>query len=119
MEPIAPTDGHIIDLENLTLCQKLSYIDGSTSLRCHQKFSLLDEHSSWQLNGLSSLKYELLNIKILSPICKIYTVNIMLNNHWTDKLCHISSTADDHEAVIANLKSQTTSSKRIAETEDV
>ena len=103
MKPSAPTSGSITDMENLTIQQKLSYLDDSPSLRCHQKFSLLDEHETWRQNGLSTLDYELISTTDLSEHCKKYTVDVRLNAHWTDRLCGLSSTADDHEAVVASI----------------
>lgn len=107
MIPSAPTEGSIRDLENLTMYQKLSYLDQSETLRCHQKFSLLDEHDTWRENGLSSIEYDILETVDLSrDHCKKYTVDIKLNNHWTDKLCRMSSTLDDHEAYIVRNKTK-------------
>lgn len=103
MRPSAPATGSISDMENLTIQQKLSYLEGSPSLLCHQKLSLAEEHSTWRQNGLSTLDYELLSTTDLSQHCKKYTVDVKLNAHWTDRLCGQSSTVDDHEAVMASL----------------
>jgi predicted O-methyltransferase YrrM len=57
------TKGTLTDLENMNLKDKLGYLK-QKRLKNMTKWELRKEHSStWKLNGLSNLKYRLLNYK--------------------------------------------------------
>jgi hypothetical protein len=53
-----PTFGTITDMENMNLKNKLDFLRENKVWKCMNKIELLQEHSDWTQNGLSSLKYK-------------------------------------------------------------
>ena len=86
----------------LTHCEWLMCMTQSTSIRTirisHSKnnsfginvMQVLDEHeATWRTNGLSDLKYSVQGTRMLSANCTVFTVDVHLNDHWSDDLCGV------------------------------
>eukprot|EP01038_Epipyxis_sp_PR26KG_P013138 gene13138-17606_t len=103
LEPVGPSIGSMIDLENMDLDGKLAYLKSNNILKCMNKVEVLKEHkSSWQTNGLSDLKYSILNVETKSRNCIKIIVDVQLNNHWTDNRCGITDPQYDAKAEISS-----------------
>lgn len=56
---VYPTIGKITDMENMNLKSKLQFLRENKVWKCMNKTEVLEEHAStWNANGLSSLKYQ-------------------------------------------------------------
>ena len=72
LQPVAPQvtndqETMILDMENMDLKQKLSFLKEHRTWKCMNKTELLAEHhSTWKENGLSNLTYSLLREKTYS-----------------------------------------------------
>jgi hypothetical protein len=54
------------------------------------KYELLKEHeATWTLNGLNTLKFDVVQTIDVSKSCVKFIVDVNLNNHWTDAFCGI------------------------------
>ena len=84
-----PTTGTLVDLEEMTLSEKLDFLRTHREWKCMVKWEALEEHSTtWKTNGLADLKYTLLETKPLDNTKKAdkLTVDVKLNgNHWTNE----------------------------------
>lgn len=92
LTPIAPEAGGIHDLEGqLDLGKKLEVLREHEEWKCMNKDEVLREHrASWKTNGLADLKYrELARVDLGEAAVKI-TVDLGLNDHWTDRVCGIN-----------------------------
>lgn len=82
-------------MENLDLEKKLAYLRTNKLLKCMNKHEVLDEHEkTWQTNGLRLLNFEEISRKFLDADghCSKITVDVLLNNHWTDARSGINDT---------------------------
>lgn len=90
-EPAAPSavgGGSLLDLEDMTLEDKLSFLRENNLWKCMNKDEVLGEHEqTWASNGIKGLKYVLLATSSLGSHCVKLSVDIMMNNHWTDVVC--------------------------------
>lgn len=87
MAPAPATTGthSFTDMENMNLETKLDYLRNNKLLKCMNKNELLAEHKdTWHMNGLSNLKYEIVQSTTVTPHCDRFLIDIGLNNHWTD-----------------------------------
>ena len=82
-------------MENMNLDKKLAFLRTNKILKCMNKHELLEEHEeTWQVNGLKDLRFEEIrreNLHASGSASKI-TVDVQLNNHWTDSRCGIDDT---------------------------
>ena len=88
-KPIHPHEGagSYLDLEESTLVQKLQFLKNNATLKCMNKVEVLAEHAhTWTKNGLSTLTYKEVRRVRAAGSTKI-TVDIGLNEHWTDIVC--------------------------------
>mmetsp|Transcript_13354 Transcript_13354/g.20020 ORF Transcript_13354/g.20020 Transcript_13354/m.20020 type:complete len:371 (+) Transcript_13354:35-1147(+) len=108
LQPVAPQvvndkETMILDMENMDLTQKLSFLKQHRTWKCMNKNELLAEHSTtWKENGLSNLTYHVLSEKAYcyssteeEKKASIVTVDVKENNHWTDLVCGVDETQLD------------------------
>jgi len=83
----APTEGSYQDLEEMELSTKLDFLRQHKEWKCMVKWELAKESAStWKQNGLSNLKYEVLQRKSLSRFATKVTVDVQLNKgDWTNE----------------------------------
>jgi hypothetical protein len=107
----SPRNGTIIDLEEMSLSEKLDMLREHKEWKCMVKWEALEEHeSTWRTNGLADLSYSVLKKEDLdegksntggnilgdhrSRATKV-TVDVKLNgNHWTNEKCGADYTWD-------------------------
>jgi hypothetical protein len=107
----SPRSGTIIDLEDMSLSEKLNMLREHKEWKCMVKWEALEEHeSTWRTNGLADLNYSILKKEDLdegksitggrilgdhrSRATKV-TVDVKLNgNHWTNEKCGADYTWD-------------------------
>jgi len=107
----SPRSGTIIDLEDMSLSEKLNMLRENKEWKCMVKWEALEEHeSTWRTNGLADLNYSILKKEDLdegksitggsilgdhrSRATKV-TVDVKLNgNHWTNEKCGADYTWD-------------------------
>lgn len=107
----SPRSGTIIDLEDMSLSEKLNMLREHKEWKCMVKWEALEEHeSTWRTNGLADLSYSILKKEDLdegksitggsilgdhrSRATKV-TVDVKLNgNHWTNEKCGADYTWD-------------------------
>ena len=89
---ISPTEGSIIDLEEMTLNDKLNFLREHKVWKCMNKVEVLAEHeSTWSQNGLCNLSYKELSSTILNDHSVMIKVDVLLNDHWSDYVCDLSN----------------------------
>ncbi len=95
-----PRQGTLVDLEEMTLQEKLKLLKQHKEWKCMVKWEALEEHDkTWKENGLSDLTYKIINAVPLdtkdmakSKATKI-TVDVKLNgNHWANQKCGLDFT---------------------------
>jgi hypothetical protein len=83
-----PHRGTLVDLEDMSLQEKLDFLRINKEWKCMVKWEALDEHeSTWKSNGLADLKYSVLETKELDDTKKAskITVDVKLNgSHWSN-----------------------------------
>lgn len=88
-----PDQGNIVDLEEMDLSEKLSFLRNNKEWKCMVKWEALDEHeATWKTNGLADLKYTLLATKDLDDTQRAtkFTVDVKLNGtHWANDKCSV------------------------------
>jgi hypothetical protein len=87
-----PPSGKLVDLEDMTLHEKLNFLRDNKQWKCMVKWEALEEHEkNWKTNGLADLKYKVLKTTDLDDTEKatLLTVDVMLNNHWADDKCGV------------------------------
>ena len=88
-----PTEGSITDMEEMDLTNKLNFLRKHRKWKCMNKTEVLEEHSStWEYNGLKCLQYQEVSREVLGEYAVKITVDIMLNEHWTDLVCGVEDT---------------------------
>jgi len=93
--PSAPTEGSIVDLEDMTLTDKLTLLKSNSKWKCMNKTEVLAEHGEWASNGLSTLSYaEQQRVKLGDHGMRI-TVDVRENGHWTDLVCKLGDAQFD------------------------
>lgn len=85
----SPNRGTLVDLEQMTLTEKLDFLRSHKEWKCMVKWELNSEHeSTWKTNGLADLKYKVVNTVSLDATqhsSKI-TVDVQMNgSHWTNE----------------------------------
>jgi hypothetical protein len=85
----APDKGTLVDLEQMSLTEKLDFLRQHKSWKCMVKWEAAEEHeNTWKTNGLADLKYQVLETKPLNADTKtatLYTVDVKLNgSHWSN-----------------------------------
>jgi len=84
----SPDAGTLMDLEQMSLTEKLDFLRSHKEWKCMVKWEAADEHAAtWKTNGLADLKYTLLSQQHLDDAKKStkYTVDVRLNgNHWSN-----------------------------------
>lgn len=85
MTIVVPNKGSFIDLENKGLKAKLQHLRTNKTLKCLNKDELLREDN--KSSGLSDLKYRTIKEQTIGPIVTVVTVDILKNDHWTDRFC--------------------------------
>lgn len=89
---ISPTEGSIIDLEEMTLNDKLNFLREHKVWKCMNKVEVLAEHeSTWSENGLCNLSYKELSSTALNDYAVMIKVDVSLNGHWSDYVCDQSN----------------------------
>jgi hypothetical protein len=92
-----PRQGTLVDLEEMTLQEKLKFLKQHKEWKCMVKWEALEEHGkTWKQNGLADLSYKILKTDLLdtkdvakSKASKI-TVDVKLNgNHWANDKCSV------------------------------
>ena len=82
---VHPKEGSIIDLEDMNLKEKLTILKKS-NWKCMVKWELLNEHEKlWRVNGLSDLKYTIVERKEMGDKCSRITIDLGRNGHWSDE----------------------------------
>jgi len=82
-------------MEDMNLDKKLAFLRTNKILKCMNKHEVLAEHDrTWRTNGLKNLHYKELSRVALDKQgkCLKITVDVELNNHWTDERCGIADT---------------------------
>jgi hypothetical protein len=78
-------------MENMSLDEKLKLLKSHRDWKCQKKWEVLDEHdATWRTNGLSDLAYSVLSRRAIGGYCTVITVDIGLNQHWTDRESHMA-----------------------------
>lgn len=89
----SPDKGDLVDLENMTLTEKLDFLRANKEWKCMVKWEALAEHEkTWKSNGMADLKYSVLETKALDATKKATkaTVDVKLNgNHWANDKCGV------------------------------
>ena len=107
----------IIDLEDMNITEKMSFLRSNKVWKCNVKWEALDEHqTTWRTNGLADLDFKILamteldkewnkanntttdnssngggNSKIRSRAKRV-TIDVKLNgNHWSNNKCNIDA----------------------------
>jgi hypothetical protein len=84
----SPDRGTLVDLEDMTVQEKMDFLRKNKSWKCMVKWELKDEHeSTWKTNGLSDLRYSIVGKTDLHESKKAtkVTADIKLNGaHWTN-----------------------------------
>jgi hypothetical protein len=88
-----PDKGTLLDLEQMTLTEKLDFLRANKEWKCMVKWEALEEHEkTWRTNGLADLKYSVLESKPLDENKKAtkITVDVQLNgDHWANDKCGV------------------------------
>ena len=85
----------IVDLEEMNLQDKLSFLKQNKEWKCMVKWEALEEHkTTWRRNGLADLCYDVCKIDQLDKDdpgeskVTLLTVDVKLNgNHWSNEKC--------------------------------
>lgn len=94
--------GTLVDLEAMTLEDKLNFLRQHKEWKCMVKWEALEEHEkTWRQNGLADLQYKVLATTPLdgkpagqSKASKV-TVDVKLNgNHWANDKCGVDFMGD-------------------------
>ena len=94
--------GTLVDLEAMTLEDKLNFLRQHKEWKCMVKWEALEEHEkTWRQNGLADLQYKVLGNTPLdgkpagqSKATKV-TVDVKLNgNHWANEKCGVDFMGD-------------------------
>lgn len=94
--------GTLVDLEEMTLEDKLQFLREHKEWKCMVKWEALEEHEkTWRQNGLADLQYKVLESTALdgrpagrSKATKV-TVDVKLNgNHWANDKCGVDFMGD-------------------------
>jgi hypothetical protein len=102
IEWMGPTEGTIYDLEMMDLSTKLGFLKQNSEWKCMVKWEALEEHeTTWRVNGLADLKYDILKIERMdkndnvmggnddSKVTKL-TTDVKLNgDHWSNERCGV------------------------------
>jgi hypothetical protein len=83
-----PDRGTLVDLEDMTVQEKMDFLRKNKSWKCMVKWELKDEHEkTWKTNGLSDLKYNIVSTTNLHESRKATKVTVDIKesntNHWT------------------------------------
>jgi hypothetical protein len=83
-----PDRGTLVDLENMSIQEKIDFLRKNKSWKCMVKWELQDEHEkTWKINGLSDLKYSIINTTNLHESRKATKVTVDIKasdtSHWT------------------------------------
>jgi hypothetical protein len=95
----SPDQGTLVDLEEMTLNEKLDFLRANREWKCMVKWEALDEHNAtWKINGLNDLKYAILATKSLAEMgsdqATKVTADIKLNgNHWSNEKSGVNYTS--------------------------
>ena len=99
-----PNSGTLVDLEEMSLKEKLQFLREHKEWKCMIKWEALEEHEkTWKQNGLYDLSYTILKEEPLdkdiskggkSKATKV-TVDVKLNgNHWANDKCGVDFMGD-------------------------
>lgn len=84
----SPDKGTLVDLEEMSLKEKLDFLRENREWKCMVKWEAADEHeATWKTNGMADLKYSVLKTQHLDEGKKSskITVDVKLNgNHWSN-----------------------------------
>jgi hypothetical protein len=85
----SPDKGTLVDLEEMTLKEKLDFLRENRSWKCMVKWEAADEHeATWKTNGLADLDYQLIKTTPFDEVKKAskITADVKLNgNHWANE----------------------------------
>lgn len=88
--PDTSSGAAIEDMEEMGLPEKLLFLKQHKEWKNIKKWEVLEEHAeTWRENGLADLKYNVITTRKLSRYCTVYTVDVLLNNHWSDNICGV------------------------------
>jgi N-terminal domain of galactosyltransferase len=83
---ISPEKGSLRDLEDMDINEKMAFLRQNRDWKCMVKWELLEEHEkTWKTNGLSDLRYTVLQQTPLDEKKKStkVSVDVKLNgDHW-------------------------------------
>eukprot|EP00934_Nitzschia_sp_Nitz4_P006904 Nitzschia sp. Nitz4//scaffold315_size20666//6259//7425//NITZ4_008642-RA/size20666-processed-gene-0.3-mRNA-1//-1//CDS//3329547489//6894//frame0 len=96
------TGGTLVDLEQMTLQEKLNFLRNHKEWKCMVKWEALEEHATtWKTNGLVDLNYKILGTKPLDgkpagqSKATLLSVDVKLNgNHWANDKCSVDFMGD-------------------------
>jgi hypothetical protein len=72
-----PKHGSIVDLEGMSLTDKLDFLREHKEWKCSDKWECLNaEETNWQNNGLKNLSFKTEMVERLTPFAEKYTVNL-------------------------------------------
>jgi hypothetical protein len=86
LQLVAPQTGTIYDMEQMSIDTKINFLKAHSEWKCNVKREVLNEHATtWQQNGLNTLKYEIESEIVSEDECvTTLMVDVQLNGHWTD-----------------------------------
>jgi len=89
----SPDSGTLVDLEEMSLEEKLNFLRKHREWKCMVKWEAADEHEkTWKTNGMADLKYSVLKQQPLDDHNNSTkaTVDVKLNaNHWSNDKCGV------------------------------
>lgn len=85
----SPASGTLVDLEQMSLTEKLEFLRQHKEWKCQEKWEALEEHDkTWKINGLNNLKYALVESQLMDSTSRATkaTVDVQLNgDHWSNE----------------------------------
>lgn len=85
----SPNKGTLVDLEDMSLSDKLDFLRQNREWKCMVKWEALEEHEkTWKTNGMADLQYKVLETTSLDDKNKSskITVDVQLNgDHWSNE----------------------------------
>jgi hypothetical protein len=103
----SPNKGTLIDLENMTLPEKLDFLRANREWKCMVKWEALEEHeTTWRSNGMADLKYSVLETKSLSSYVHETTREGKSNTTMLlyPYKAHVSSSIQNKEGPVTGIK---------------
>jgi hypothetical protein len=98
----------------MSIGEKINVLREHRIWKCMNKTEVLQEHAdTWHINGLSDLKYSEISRQYIdekglsedsTATAVIVTVDVHLNEHWTDLVCGVKDTQLDTPANVLKMQ---------------